>query len=228
MRTVGKELNPNHPGKDWYPAFLNAYRKRAYQGAPNVALKINTPGIFYIPLLIAAANGQLGERYAAGKALRDLLTLRPDYAVIAREDLGKWFDPELVGAAAGPQFFLQTVEDLLWLLLTRPGEDVEHLFVCWLNETVIRLPRRLHRNPRARPWLGDFSIKIRRGLVSHLAALVGGKIVRQQLIPCLFSRYALDQVLTILPPADAKEFKRRVASWPQMLKNLVSEPQSTH
>jgi hypothetical protein len=132
------------------------------------------------------------------------------------------------GAAAGPRLFLQTVEDLLWLLLTRPGEDFENLFVYWLNHTVIRVPRRLFRNPGARPWLGDFPIQIRRGLVSHLAALIGGKTFRQQLIPDFLSRYALDQALTVLRPADAKEFKRRSASWPQMLKTLVFEPQSTH
>jgi hypothetical protein len=51
---------------------------------------------------------------------------------------------------------------------------------------------------------------------------------RQQLIPDFLSRYALDQALTVLRPADAKEFKRRSASWPQMLKTLVFEPQSTH
>ena len=131
------------------------------------------------------------------------------------------------GAAAGPQFFLQTVEDLLWLLLTRPGEDFDHLFVHCLNQTLIRVPRQLYRNPGARPWLGDFSIKIRRGLVSHLAALVGGKTVRQQLSPYFLNRYSLGQALTILRPVDAREFRRRLASWPQRLKTLVFEPQST-
>ena len=76
------------------------------------------------------------------------------------------------GASVGHQWFLQMVEDLLWLLLTSPREGFEHL-VNWLNDTVVRVPRRLYRNPGARPWLGDFPIQIRRGLVSHLAALVG-------------------------------------------------------
>jgi len=132
------------------------------------------------------------------------------------------------GAAAGPQFFLRTVEDLLWLLLIQPGEHFEYLFVHWLNRTLIPMPYRLYRYPRARPWLGDFSIKIRRGLVAHLAALVGGTTVRQQLSPHFLNRYSLGQALTALRPADAKEFRRRLASWPQMLKTLVFEPQSTH
>jgi hypothetical protein len=40
--------------------------------------------------------------------------------------------------------------------------------------------------------------------------------------------YSIGQALTALRPADAKEFGRRLASWPQMLKTLVFEPQSTH
>jgi tetratricopeptide (TPR) repeat protein len=90
------QLNPNHPGKYWYPATFNAYRKGDYRGALNLALKINMPGVFYTPLALAVANGQLGKRDASGKALRDLLILQPDYAAMAREDLGKWFDQELV------------------------------------------------------------------------------------------------------------------------------------
>ena len=90
------QLNPNHPGKYWYPAVFNAYRKGDYRGALNLALKINMPGVFYTPLALAVANGQLGKRDASGKALRDLLTMQPDYAAMAREDLGKWFDQELV------------------------------------------------------------------------------------------------------------------------------------
>ncbi len=40
---------------------------------------------------------QRHQKDAAGKALRELLTLRPDFAVIARVELGKRLDPELVG-----------------------------------------------------------------------------------------------------------------------------------
>jgi len=90
------------------------------------------------------------------------------------------------------------------------------------------MPCSLYRYPRARPWLGDFSIKIRRGLVAHLATLVGGTTVRQRLSPHFLNRDSLGQALTALRPADAKEFEIRLASWPQMLKTLVFEPQSTH
>jgi TolB-like protein len=90
------QLNPSHPGKLWYPLAINKYRQGDYLGALEVALRINTPHIHYLPLLVAAANGQLGNLDAAGKALRDLITLRPDYSAVARDDLSKWFAPELV------------------------------------------------------------------------------------------------------------------------------------
>jgi TolB-like protein/Tfp pilus assembly protein PilF len=90
------QLNPNFPGKYRYPLVANAYRKRDYKGALNEALRMNMPDVFYTPLLIAAAHGQLGEKTAAEKALRDLLVLKPDMAAIARESLAKWFQPELV------------------------------------------------------------------------------------------------------------------------------------
>jgi TolB-like protein len=46
--------------------------------------------------MLAAAFGQLGERDAAGKALQDLLKLRPDIAATIRKHYEKWFAPEYV------------------------------------------------------------------------------------------------------------------------------------
>ena len=47
--------------------------------------------------MLAAAYGQVGEREAAGKAVRDLLKLRPDFSSIARGLLGQWgWAPEYV------------------------------------------------------------------------------------------------------------------------------------
>jgi hypothetical protein len=54
------------------------------------------PGFFGTHEVIAMAYGQLGERDAAGKALRELLISRPDFAVTAREWNEKFFDPELL------------------------------------------------------------------------------------------------------------------------------------
>jgi TolB-like protein/cytochrome c-type biogenesis protein CcmH/NrfG len=90
------ELNPRHPGSYWFPLFYNAYRKGDYRGALSAALKINLPDFFYTHVVIAAAYGQLGDREAAGEALRELLVLRPDFTLTGRDDLAKWYPPELV------------------------------------------------------------------------------------------------------------------------------------
>jgi hypothetical protein len=44
--------------------------------------------------VLAAVYGQLGEREAAGKAVRNLLTVRPDFASIARRLMAQWWTPE--------------------------------------------------------------------------------------------------------------------------------------
>ena len=91
-----RELNPHHPGWYWFPSFFDAYRKRDYRGALEVALKVNMPGFWRTNFALATAYGQLGERKAASDAVRDLLAVRPDFAVVAREELAKWWDPQLV------------------------------------------------------------------------------------------------------------------------------------
>jgi TolB-like protein/Tfp pilus assembly protein PilF len=91
-------LNPHHPGWYWFPLFFSAYRKGDYRGALSFALKINLPGFSGTHSALAATYGQLGELDAAGKALRELLTLVPNFAAIARPALTQkmWFDPEIV------------------------------------------------------------------------------------------------------------------------------------
>jgi Tfp pilus assembly protein PilF len=89
-------LNPHHPGWYWFPVYMNAYRKGDYRGALEVALRIDMPGSYDTHVALAAAHGQLGEREAGGKSIRELLTLAPGFATRARADLGKWLDPELV------------------------------------------------------------------------------------------------------------------------------------
>ena len=61
-----------------------------------LALRINLPHFFYTHVVIAAVNGQLVNRQAAAEALRELLILKPDFALIGRNELGKWYPPELV------------------------------------------------------------------------------------------------------------------------------------
>src|ERR1700693_1644903 len=91
-----KQLNPHHPGWYWYADFYNAYRQGDDRGALSFALKINLPGHWPAHMVMAAACGQLGERDAAARAVRDLLKLRPDVAARVRRDIEKWWEPEYV------------------------------------------------------------------------------------------------------------------------------------
>src|SRR6266851_5411853 len=94
--TKSIELNPNYPGWYWFAPFLDAYRQNDYRAALALALKINMPGFMLGVVALAAAYGQLGEEESAGCAVRELLALKPDYASVARMELGKLWDPELV------------------------------------------------------------------------------------------------------------------------------------
>ena len=89
------QLNPNHPGWYWFPRAFNAYRQRDYQGALEVVLKANLPGFWRTQLLLAAAHGQLGNRVEAGKAVQELLKIRPNFRDLPRDELKKWHDEEL-------------------------------------------------------------------------------------------------------------------------------------
>ena len=90
------QLNPNHPG--WYKlaAFANHYQKKQYQAALDATLALNLPGYYHSHAARAAALGQLGQREAGQKAVRELLALRPDFGVMARKDYSKWYRPEQV------------------------------------------------------------------------------------------------------------------------------------
>jgi TolB-like protein/predicted ATPase/Flp pilus assembly protein TadD len=91
-----KQLNPHHPGWYWYANFYLAYREGDYRAALSIARKVNLPGHWYEHMIIAATCGQLGEPEAADKALRDLRTLRPEFAARVRKEMEKWWEPEMV------------------------------------------------------------------------------------------------------------------------------------
>ena len=93
-----KQLNPNHPGWYWYADFYDSYREGDYRAALSFARKSNLPGHWGMHAVVAAACGQLGERDAAAKAMRDLLKLRPNFAAKARTEFEKWWEPAYVEA----------------------------------------------------------------------------------------------------------------------------------
>ena len=90
-----RQLNPHHPGWYWFPVFFDAYRKRDYRGALAVAARINMPGFWRTYVALGAVYGQLGQREAGTKAVQELLSIRPDFGSVARQELSKYWDPEL-------------------------------------------------------------------------------------------------------------------------------------
>jgi serine/threonine-protein kinase len=92
----GSQLNPNHPGWYRYTAWHDAYRKKDYRKALDIALQLNAPKNYYTHAVLAICYAQLGQMEEARKALRDMLALKPNYAEVARELHGRWIEPDLV------------------------------------------------------------------------------------------------------------------------------------
>jgi serine/threonine protein kinase len=90
------QLNPQHPGWYWFPLVLNAYRQRDYPRALELVFKVNMPGFWRTQLMLAVSQAQLGELGAARNAVQELLRIRPDFSVVQREELSKWWDAELI------------------------------------------------------------------------------------------------------------------------------------
>jgi serine/threonine protein kinase/tetratricopeptide (TPR) repeat protein len=90
------QINPNHPGWYRFPLILNAYRQGDYRRALLLALKVNMPGFWRTQFVLAICNGQLGEVEAARSAVQELLRIRPDFVVVWREELCKWWEADLV------------------------------------------------------------------------------------------------------------------------------------
>ena len=54
------------------------------------------PGFWRTQFVLATCNGQLGEVEAARNAVQELLRIRPDFLVVWREELCKWWEADLV------------------------------------------------------------------------------------------------------------------------------------
>lgn len=89
------QLNPHHPGWYWITYWGNSYRQKDYRAALDAALKINMPKHFPNHAMLAATYAKLGEREAAKKALREVLALKPDFAMVARDEIEKVTSGEL-------------------------------------------------------------------------------------------------------------------------------------
>lgn len=90
------QLNPSHPGWYWLALVLNAYRQRDSQRALELVLKVNMPGLWLAQIILALVYIQLGNTDRARATVRDLLAARPDLRTNLREELGKWWQPDMI------------------------------------------------------------------------------------------------------------------------------------
>jgi TolB-like protein len=90
------QLNPNHPSWYWLAMTVNAYRQRDSQRALELMLRVNMPGLWTAQLTLVVIYTQAGDMDRARLALHDLLNLRPNFGAIGREELLKWWLPDLV------------------------------------------------------------------------------------------------------------------------------------
>ena len=96
---LDKAINQNTNVPNWYysATTLYFYRLNDYHKAYEEALKYDIEGIFWAPLLRAAALGQLGRKAEAQQQLLLLKTCRPDFENKARELISRYVkEDELV------------------------------------------------------------------------------------------------------------------------------------
>ena len=92
----GMQLNANHPGWHLMTAWHDAYRRRDYPKALELALKLNAPKNPWVQRSLTVTYAQLGRQAEARNSLRDLLALVPNYSQVARMMHARWLEPELV------------------------------------------------------------------------------------------------------------------------------------
>jgi len=89
------QLNPQHPS--WYNwGYHNYfYHKRQYERALQAAQKIGLKNVFWTPVCLAEANGQLGREHEANAAAARIAALYPGFNLrIARNEMEKFNFPE--------------------------------------------------------------------------------------------------------------------------------------
>ena len=82
------ELNANHAGWMHFAPLWDHFHNGEYEQALECANRVDVPGLFWPFLVMASACGHLGRRAEAKAAVRDLLTLDPDFAAHALSNVG--------------------------------------------------------------------------------------------------------------------------------------------
>ena len=96
MTDRAAHLNPNLPGWHLFANAFDAYRRRDYEKALTISLKLNMRGLWGTNLMLSVSYGQLGEKEKARIAVQNLQQQIPGFGTEARVELAKWWQPEFV------------------------------------------------------------------------------------------------------------------------------------
>jgi adenylate cyclase len=84
------DINPHHAGWYHFSLIWESCSKGDYEKALEHATRVNMPGMFWQPLVIAALCGLLGRRSEAAEAVKELRQLDEDIEVNARHFIECW------------------------------------------------------------------------------------------------------------------------------------------
>jgi tetratricopeptide (TPR) repeat protein len=84
------EMNPHHAGWFHFGLIWDYYGRGEYEKVLEHANRVNMPGFFWPPLIIASVLGQLGREKEAAPAVAELLAIDPDFAIRARQYIEPW------------------------------------------------------------------------------------------------------------------------------------------
>jgi TolB-like protein len=101
LAELATQLNSNYPSWYVFAMIVNAYRQHDAQRALELMLRVNMPGLWTAHMMLAVVAAQAGDLLQARAGLQRLLNLRPDFGEIAKTELSKWWQPEIVEQMLG-------------------------------------------------------------------------------------------------------------------------------
>jgi tetratricopeptide (TPR) repeat protein len=84
------ELNPHHAGWFHFGLSWDHYSRGEYEKVLEHTNRVNMPGFFWGPLIIASVCGELGRKSEATVAVNELLAIDPEFALHARKYIEPW------------------------------------------------------------------------------------------------------------------------------------------
>ncbi|HSE39498.1 MAG TPA: hypothetical protein VLH08_01925, partial [Acidobacteriota bacterium] len=84
------DMNPHHAGWFHFGLIWYHYSRAEYEKVLEHAYRVNMPGFFWPPVIIASVCGQLGRKSEADAALNELLAIDPQFSSHARKYCEPW------------------------------------------------------------------------------------------------------------------------------------------